>query len=154
MLDLTDPVVSRYFVDGGNSTWKCTVTGAVMLGGNLTFYRSNGGPALLGLPLSNEIYLKQYPNTAIVPCERALIVYDPNRVIDHPPIDGPCYLLHINQGLGQQIVAKALTDPLQTQIAALQAQIKAIPSTVGAPAQAADYKDRLMQINALSRVPS
>jgi hypothetical protein len=153
MLDLTDPVVSRYFTDGGNGTWKCT-NGVVMLGGNLTFYRSNGGPALLGLPLANEIYLTQYPNTAIVPCERALIVYDPNRVIDHPPITGPCYLLHINQGIGQQIMSKALTDPLQTQIATLQAQIKSTPSTVGAPAQAADYKARLLEINALSRVPS
>jgi hypothetical protein len=153
MLDLTDPVVARYFTDGGNGTWKCN-NGVILLGGNLTFYRSNGGPALLGLPLANEIHLAQYPNTAIVPCERALIVYDPNRVIDHPPMDGPCYLLHINAGIGQQIVAKALTDPLNTQIAALQAQLKKIPSLLGMPTQIEDYKQRLQQIYELSRIPS
>ena len=154
MLDLTDPIVSRYFVDGGNGTWKCTVTNVIMLGGNLTFYRSNGGPALLGLPLSNEIALAQYPGTKIVLCERAIIAYDPNRIIDHPPIDGPCYLLHINTGIGQQIVAKALTDPLNTQIAALMAQIKAMPQQVGTPAQIEDYKSRLLRIQDLSRIPS
>jgi N-acetyl-anhydromuramyl-L-alanine amidase AmpD len=103
VLDLTDPVVKQFFTDGGNGTWKCR-NGVVLLGSNLDFYRSNGGPALFGLPLSQEVYLPQYPHTAIVPCERALIVYDPNRSIDNPPIKGPCYLLHINSGPGQQLL--------------------------------------------------
>ncbi|GER90874.1 hypothetical protein KDW_50360 [Dictyobacter vulcani] len=49
-----------------------------------TFYRSNGGPYLFGIPLTNEIHLPQYPNTAIVPCERAMIAFDPERKIDAP----------------------------------------------------------------------
>lgn len=120
MLDLNDPVVQTYFADGGNGSWKCKKNGVILFGGNLTFYRSNNGLALFGLPLSNEIYLPQYPGTAIVPCERALIVYDPNRTIDNPPVDGPCYLLHIHGGIGQQLllqqastVIQALTQKIQ-----------------------------------------
>ncbi len=103
VLDLNNPLVKLYFRDGGNGTWKCT-NGVVLLGANLTFYRSNGGPALFGLPLSNEIYLHEYPDTAIVPCERALIVYDPKRKIDNAPISGPCYLLHVDSGIGKTLL--------------------------------------------------
>lgn len=103
MLDLNDPVVKMYFSDGGDGTWKCK-NGVVLLGGNLTFYRSNGGPAILGLPLTNEIYPAQYAGTAIVICERVIMVYDPARKIDHPPIQGPCYLLHIDSGIGQELL--------------------------------------------------
>lgn len=104
VLELTDPVVQMFFTDGGNGTWKCKQNGVILLGANLTFYRTHGGPALFGLPLSGEIYPAQYPNTAIVPCERALIVYDPDHKIDHPVIDGPCYLLHLEKGIGQQLL--------------------------------------------------
>jgi N-acetyl-anhydromuramyl-L-alanine amidase AmpD len=113
MLDLTDPVVQMYFTDGGNGSWKCKSNGVILFGGNLTFYRSKGGPALFGLPLTKEIYLPQYPGTAIVPCERVLIVYDPGRKIDNPPIEGPCYLLHINSGVGQQLLMPHARSAIQ-----------------------------------------
>lgn len=113
MLDLTDPVVQTYFTDGGNGSWKCKKNGVILFGGNLAFYRSNGGPALFGLPLANEIYLPQYPGTAIVPCERALIVYDPGRKIDNPPIQGQCYLLHIDGGVGQQLLIQQASSTIQ-----------------------------------------
>jgi len=106
VLDLSDPLVSRYFTDGGNGSWKCT-NGVVLMGANLTFYRTYGGPALLGLPLSNEIYPPEYPKTAIVPCERVMIVYDPARLIDRSPMPGPCYLLHINSGIGQRMLLQS-----------------------------------------------
>ncbi|GCE12676.1 N-acetylmuramoyl-L-alanine amidase [Tengunoibacter tsumagoiensis] len=115
MLQLTDPSVQPFFSDGGNGAWKCK-NGVVLLGANLTFYRTYGGPGLLGLPLSNEIYPPQHPNTAIVPCERAIIIYDPNRSVDNPPISGPCYLLHIDSGLGQQLLAQSTNTALQTYI--------------------------------------
>ena len=90
------------------------------MGGNLSFYRSHGGPGLFGLPVANEIYPAQYPGTAIVPCERVLIVYDPERKIDNPPVNGPVYLLHINGGIGQQLLMQQaggtiqqLTDKIQ-----------------------------------------
>ena len=105
VLDLNNPLVKTYFRDGGNGTWRCT-NGVILLGANLTFYRTYGGPAMFGLPLANEIYLHEYPDTAIVPCERALIVYDPKRKIDNAPMSGPCYLLHINSGIGQKMISQ------------------------------------------------
>ena len=113
MLDLTDPVVQTYFTDGGNGSWKCKKNGVLLFGGNLTFYRSHGGLALFGLPLANEMHLPQYSGTAIVPCERALIVYDPGRKIDNSPIEGPCYLLHIDSGVGQQLLAQQASSVVQ-----------------------------------------
>jgi N-acetylmuramoyl-L-alanine amidase len=120
MLDLTDPVVQTFFTDGGNGSWKCKKNGVILFGGNLSFYRSKGGPALFGLPLANELYPSQYPGTAIVPCERVLIVYDPERKIDNPPIHGSGYLLHINSEIGQKLLMQEkngtilqLTDKIQ-----------------------------------------
>jgi len=113
ILELTDPAIQNYFTDGGNGAWKCKTNGVILFGANLTFYRSNGGPALFGLPLANEIYLPQYPNTAIVLCERVLIVYDPARKIDNPPIEGQCYLLHIDSGVGQQLLAQQASSTIQ-----------------------------------------
>jgi hypothetical protein len=125
VLDLTDPVVQMYFIDGRNGSWKCKKNGVILFGSNLTFYRSNGGPALFGLPLANELHLPQYPDTAIVPCERALIVYDPGRKIDNPPIQGPCYLLHINSGVGQQLLIQQAGGAIQ-QLTEKMQQIHAL----------------------------
>ena len=129
MLDLTDDVVKMFFVDGGNGTWRCLNTGAILQGANLTFYRSFGGPGLLGLPLSNEVNLPQYAHTAIVPCERAVIIYDPERKIDNPPIAGPCYLMHIDSGPGQQLLLQNASPVLST------------------------LNNRLQQIHTLSQLP-
>ncbi len=153
VLDLNDAIVRKYFKDGGNGTWKC-VNGVTLLGANLTFYRSKGGPALFGLPLSNEVRLSQYPNTAIVPCERVIIVYDPDRKIDKPPIQGPCYLLHIDKGPGNQLLqqqtnsaVQALTDKL-TQIYKLST-----PPQQQTNSAAQALTDKLTQIHKLSTLP-
>ncbi len=128
MLTLDDPVVKRYFTDGGNGTWKCT-NGVVLLGANLTFYRTYGGPALFGLPLSNEVYPSQYPKTAIVPCERAMIVYDPARLIDRGLLPGPCYLLHIDSGIGQTMLLQK-GHPTVSKLTTALAQINALSNTL------------------------
>jgi len=128
MLSLTDPVVEKYFVAGDNGTWRCKSNGVILQNANLNFYRSYGGPAMFGLPLTNEIYLSAYPNTAIVPCERAIICYDPSRKIDNPPIGTQSYLMHINLGVGQQMIAKALVDPLNVQISTLKSQLSTTQS--------------------------
>ncbi|GHO86270.1 N-acetylmuramoyl-L-alanine amidase [Dictyobacter formicarum] len=123
MLDLNDPVVRLFFTDGGNGTWKCK-NGVMLQGAILIFYRSNGGPSIFGLPLANEIRLPQYPNTAIVPCERAIIAFDPERKIDAPPIHGPCYLLHIESGVGQQLLlqrSNALIHNLSAKLTQIHA---------------------------------
>jgi N-acetyl-anhydromuramyl-L-alanine amidase AmpD len=118
VLDLNDPVVSRYFTDGGNGTWKCKKNGVVLLGRILIFYRSYGGPALLGLPLAGEDYSQ--PDAAYVVCERAIIIYDPHRRYDNPPIEGPCYLIHIDGGLGKQILLQRDDNQTQTLTARLK----------------------------------
>ncbi len=130
MLELTDALVAKYFKDGGNGTWKC-VNGNVLQGANLTFYRSYGGPALFGLPLHNEFYPAQYSGTAIASCERGLITYDPSRKIDPCPMPGPCYLLHIDSGIGQQILLQNGLAVLQAQINTLQSQLAAYKTLGG-----------------------
>ena len=100
MLELTDPVVSQYFTDGGNGTWKCKATGAVLQGENLKFYRANNGLALFGLPLANEDYSVRSgtsDTSAYVKCERAGLMYDPDRRHDNPPVAGPVYTIHVER---------------------------------------------------------
>ena len=52
-------------------------------------------------------------------------MYDPHRRYDNPPIEGPCYLIHIDSGLGRTLIAKALVDPLNKEIADLKSQLAA-----------------------------
>lgn len=132
LLNLNDPVVKTFFTDAGHGAWRCRQNGVVLFGGNLQFYRSNGGPALLGLPLTNEIYLPQYQNTAIVMCERAIIVYDPGRKIDTPPTDSPCYLLHINGQLSQYLLQQYLhINALSAKATSSLQIVQSSPSTNG-----------------------
>lgn len=125
MLELTDPTVARYFQAGANGSWAC-VNGVTMIGDNLKFYRGNNGLALLGLPLSNEIYPKNFPGTAIVPCERGIIAYDPGRTIDNPLIAGHCYLLHIDKGPGLDLITNNATATLNNQITSLKSQVSSL----------------------------
>jgi len=127
MLELTDPTVARYFHAGANGSWVCS-NGVTLIGDNLKFYRSNNGLALLGLPLSNEIYPKNFPGTAIVPCERGIITYDPGRTIDNPLLTGHCYLLHIDKGPGLDLITSNATATLNNQIATLKVQVTSLMS--------------------------
>lgn len=139
MLTLNDSIVANYFVDGGNGTWKCIKNGVILHDAILNFYASNGGPAVFGLPLENEIYLSQYPGTAIVPCERVIIGYDPQRKIDHPPVPATqqCYLLHIDTQPGSALITKTTTQPSTANItqaistlSTIQTATKAIDTAV------------------------
>jgi hypothetical protein len=125
MLELNDPVVRMFFTDGGNGTWKCK-NGIKIWGENLKFYRSHGGPSLLGLPLAEEVHIPLSPEIAIVPCERALIAYDPAKKLDNPPIPGPCYLLHLRGGIGGQLLDQYMTQ----KIANLEDRLKQIKEIV------------------------
>ncbi len=122
VLDLSDPLMAHYFEDLGNERWKCKPNGVILLGANREFYCRYGGVALFGLPLTNEIY-DALPNAAVVVCERAIICYEPARKNDNPPIAGPCYLLHLDSGIGQQLIAQPLVKALQAQIQQLQQQL-------------------------------
>jgi N-acetylmuramoyl-L-alanine amidase len=137
-----------FFTDEGNNRWHCVPKNVDLIGENLNFWRSNGG--LGGLPLTNEIYLTQYPGTAIVVCERWIQVYDPQRKIDNPPGAGVVYLLHLDSGIGQQMIAKALTDALQSQIDTLKAQLAVAKAQPAPTAQLATLQAKLQQIHTLS----
>jgi N-acetyl-anhydromuramyl-L-alanine amidase AmpD len=123
MLELTDPQVAPFFSAGGDGSWLCNSNGVRLRGANLLFYRCYGGPRLFGIPLANEIYLPQYPNTAIVLCERAMLVYDPDRKIDTPMMSGQCYLLPITTVIGQQLLlqrSNSLIQSLTTKLNQIQ----------------------------------
>lgn len=110
MLDLNDPIVRRYFSDAGNGRWRCK-NGVILFGAILTFYRTYGGPALLGLPLTDEDYSQ--PDAAFILCERAIIMYDPKRRYDNPPVEGSCYLIHLNGELSKQLLIQRSDEELQ-----------------------------------------
>lgn len=126
LLQLTDPMGKFFTSNAAGDRWHCAKTGQDLAYALLTFYRSYGG--IFGLPVSGEIYLQQYPGTALQYCERGLLAYDPKHTIDTPPGAGDCYLLHIDSGIGQRAVAKPLLDALQSQVNTLTAQVHDLTS--------------------------
>jgi len=132
-----DPIITKYFAYA-NGTLQRRDTGALLGRGVTAFYLKYGGPALLRLPISGEIQAIDAHGTAIagvsyVIMESCVIVYDPQRKIDHPPITDDCYLLHIDKGPGQTVVANPLVVPLTTQIAQLKALLTAEQQKVAPP---------------------
>ena len=121
MLTLADPM-GQFFADLGGSRWHCKDTSVDLSFGHLEYYRRYEG--IFGLPLTNELYLSQLPGTAIVVYERAIAIYDPDHKVDNQPGAGSVYLMHINSGVGQQIVAKPLLVELQAQIDQFKQQVQ------------------------------
>lgn len=136
--------IGRYFTDANTTPprWHCAQTKADIIGAHLDFYRRYEG--IFGLPLLNEIYLAQYAGTAIMVYERAVAIYDPNRIVDRPPFTDSCYLLHIDNGIGQQLIAKPLISQLNQQIATLQQNLAAAQQDLAA-AQKPDNTEALTQ---------
>jgi len=100
IIDLTDPVVARYFTATSNGQWRCNQTGHIVHDGMLKFYRSFGqdaycGLTYLGLPLSEEEPVGGHPGVVKQQFERAVLVYDLNHQIDQPPGASSVYLMHI-----------------------------------------------------------
>lgn len=141
--------IGSHFKDLGGTPdkWHCVTTNVDLIGANLDFYRTYEG--IGGLPLTNEIYLAKYPGTAIVACERWIQCYDPKRIIDNPPQSGAVYLLHVDEGIGQQMIAKPLVVSLNAKIAALQSQVADLQKNESSSAletQIASYKQALQAI--------
>lgn len=133
MIDIHSPGVADHFQAVDANKWYCTTTGKYITYGLLNFYQLFGGDHLagltyLGLPLSNEMY--PLPETAVQVFECAIAVYDPSGKIDSRPGSPSCYLLHLDKGQGQQLIAQPLITTLQTQLqqaaqsnTALQSQV-------------------------------
>lgn len=127
MLSLTDPI-GQHFIEQASGRWHCKETDVDLVYALLSFYRMYGG--LLRLPLTNELYLKQYPDTAIQVFEGGIAAYDPKHIIDAPAGAGPVYLLKISEGIGQQIIAKPLLAELQAQVSSLGNQLASAKAEV------------------------
>lgn len=126
MLQLSDPMGKYFTSNAAGDRWHCAKTGQDIAYALLNFYRQHNG--IFGLPITGEIYLAQYPGTAIEACERGIPVYDPERKFDNPPGAGDCYLLHIDSGVGQQLIAKPLLTSLQGQVDTLTKQVADLTS--------------------------
>lgn len=146
MLSLNDPM-GHFFTDMGGGNWHCKPTGVNLIGANLDYYRKHEGAG--GLPLTAEIELSQYPGTRMVLCEKWIQVFDPAHKIDRQPGTGDVYLVHINSGIGQQMVAKSLVQELQKLVTSLQAQVKAESSTA-LETQLASHKQALQQVASIA----
>lgn len=151
MLQLLDPMGKFFTSNAAGDRWHCTKTNQDIAYALLTFYRQHNGE--FGLPVTGEIYLQQFPNTAIQYCERAIMVFDNKHIIDQPPSAGDCYLLHIDSGIGQQAIAKPLLATLQAQADTLAKQVASLtddlaqaqqkPDTSALEAQIADLTTKL-----------
>lgn len=122
MLQLSDPI-GTMFTDAGGGGWHCPSKNTNLGYGHLAFFRQHEG--IFGLPLINETHLSVFPDAqnTIMIYERAIAIYDPTRKFDNPPVAGDVYLVHIDSGLGQQIIAKPLLASLQAQIDQFKQQI-------------------------------
>lgn len=124
MLQLSDPM-GKYFTDAGNGVWHCPSKNVNLGYGHLAFFRQYEG--IFGLPLINETHLSVFPDpgNTIMIYERAIAIYDPGHVVpgQAPPGGGAVYLVHIDGGIGQQIIAKPLMVALQSQIDNMKQQI-------------------------------
>ncbi|GHO71793.1 hypothetical protein KSC_106850 [Ktedonobacter sp. SOSP1-52] len=122
-IDINSPDVKKYFKESDHSHWACT-NGQNIAFGILGYYKRTNGLLIYGLPLTSEIYPN--PGTAFQVFERGIIVYDPKKQLDNPPGSGDCYPMHINQGLGFEVLTKSLSEKIaaqQTQIDALKHQL-------------------------------
>ncbi len=159
-LSLGSPEVAKYFVDGGGGKLKRKDNGLMMGSGISTYYLASGGPGVLRLNTTNELQVRDnaghiIEDVAYVITEACIIIYDPNRKVDNPPTKEPCYLMHIDSGPGQQLVAQALVKPLQSEIAQLK---KSDDTTQLTEANAqlttenVQYKAKLSQIAEIARI--
>lgn len=151
VITLKSPNVGNYYVAAPNGRWRCTKTGATIGGAILAFYCKFGGDRLcgltyLGLPLTNEIGVGN--GRVIQFFERGVLVYDPQHTIDSP-VGGAdsVYLMHIDRGEGQQLVAKTLIDPLNKDIADLQVKVDALQNN----AQLQAMEKALAEISSLAK---
>ena len=115
MLHLTDPLGALFH--GDDTRWTCPATTHTITGGILTYFRQiQGAPRL---PLTDEQYT--IPNVVWQSFECGIICYDPKRVLDNPPIAGPCYLVKLDSELGKHILGTA-TAPSTALPASAQVQ--------------------------------
>lgn len=126
--------LSSYFKVIDDQHIHCEKTNADLVAGHLAYWLKYGG--IFRLPLLNEFRLAQWPNVAFQCYESAIVAYDPHRQLDNPPTSEDCYLVHLDSGTGQAIVAKPLLVALQSQVSDLTAQLDALKAQPAADTSA------------------
>src|SRR6266567_1174321 len=152
-----DPIITKYFTYA-NGTLTRKDIGVTMGKGITKYYLSRGGPDPLRLPTSNEIQAldahgQPISGVVYVILETCAIVFDPQRKLgDNPPQreHDDCYLIHIDKGPGQALIAHPLLVPLVQQNTTLQQQLQAEQQKTAPPdpvmQQKLDRYDAIMKI--------
>ncbi len=152
-----DPIIQKYFTYA-NGTLTRKDIGVTMGKGITKYYLSRGGPDPLRLPTSNEIQAldahgQPISGVVYVILETCAIVFDPQRKLgDNPPQreHDDCYLIHIDKGPGQALIAHPLLVPLVQQNTTLQQQLQAEQQKTAPPdpvmQQKLDRYDAIMKI--------
>jgi hypothetical protein len=124
----------------------CKQTNADLVLGHLSYWLQHDG--IFRLPLISEFRVATWPAVSFQVYEGAIVAYDPQRQLDHPPTSDACYLVHLDGGPGQAMVAKPLLTALQQQIDDLTAQLAAAKQQDNSAleAQIAAYKQAYAQV--------
>lgn len=139
---------SSYFTITDDQHIHCKQTNADLVLGHLAFWLKYDG--VFRLPLISEFRVAQWPAVSFQVYEGAIVAYDPQRQLDHPPTTDACYLVHLDGGPGQQMVAKPLLTTLQQQIDDLTTQLAEAKQQDNSAleAQVAAYKQAYTQVEA------
>lgn len=137
---------SSYFTITDDQHIHCKQTNADLVLGHLAFWLKYDG--VFRLPLISEFRVAQWPQVAFMVYEGAIVAYDPHRQLDHPPTNDACYLVHLDGGPGQAMVAKPLLTALQQQIDDLTKQLAEAKQRDNSAleAQVAAYKQAIAQV--------
>lgn len=144
-VDLNDPVMASYFVDAHDGKWGVKGTNIQIWGDIRNFYCKYGGVALFGLPLTSE-RTDIVPGRPVTVCERGIIIFDPNREYDNPPVEGTCYLIHLTSGKGQEYLARPVIASLSAELTASQAKVKELEEKL-AQQPGSDYEQIKQQLS-------
>lgn len=126
----------------------CTSKNADIVLGHLAYWLKYDG--IFRLPILSEFRVAQWPSVAWMIYEGAIVAYDPQRQLDHPPTNDACYLVHLDGGPGQAMVAKPLLAALQAQVDDLTKQLAEAnqQDNSALEAQVAAYKQAYTQVEA------
>lgn len=137
---------SSYFDIIDDQHIHCKSKNADIVLGHLAYWLKYDG--IFRLPLLSEFRVAQWPQVAWMIYEGAIVAYDPNRQLDHPPTNDACYLVHLDGGPGQSMIAKPLVAALQQQIDDLKAQLANQPDNSALQAKLTAYEQAIAQVEA------
>lgn len=137
---------SSYFTITDDQHIHCKSKNADLVLGHLAYWLQHDG--IFRLPLLSEFRVAQWPAVSFQIYEGAIVAYDPQRQLDHPPTNDACYLVHLDGGPGQAMIAKPLVVSLQQQIDDLKAQLANQQDNSALQAKLTAYEQAVAQVEA------